>query len=174
MDREIFWRSQDRRATQIILIRHGESEANIGLSTDPNCVLTEKGKQQARAVGERLKDVDLSQFIGLVSPYDRARTTARLVAEQAGVEFQIEPAIREWGKPCTIDDVHYPAESRQELAARIAAFIERMRGRKIVLVSHAVPIAEMVRIAEGRDLNLEIECFWEGIDNCCLYKLTES
>src|SRR3978361_1557314 len=105
-DRDICWRNEKPAKSEIILIRHGESEANIGLSTNPDCALTSKGIDQARMVGERLKRVNLSPYRCLVSPYDRARTTARQIPERTGLIFQIEPAIREWGKPCTIDDIH--------------------------------------------------------------------
>ena len=35
-------------AVELLLIRHGQSEANAGLSLDPDCSLSETGLEQAR------------------------------------------------------------------------------------------------------------------------------
>jgi probable phosphoglycerate mutase len=152
---------------KIYLIRHGESEANIGCSDEPDCRLTERGLQQARELAERMAEMDWAGFTGLVSPYQRARRTAEVIAERTGLRFAIDPMIREWGKDCTIEGELYRLESREELAARMRAVHERLRDGRYVLVSHAAPIAALLRVASGGPVNLEGE-FWAGIENCCL------
>ena len=65
----------------IILIRHGESEANIdrylfGKVPDYTIELTAKGQQQAREAGKALKTlVGNESLYFYVSPFWRARST---------------------------------------------------------------------------------------------------
>ena len=96
------------RPKRIILIRHGQSEANVDRNLyatipDHRFSLTEKGRAQALAAG-----VELRKLIGderahaYVSPYHRTRETqaeiARAFAPDAVRSFE-EPRIREqdWG-----------------------------------------------------------------------------
>lgn len=59
----------------ILLIRHGESEANAGLPTpSPAAIrLTEKGRAQARSLADSF---DFQPDLVIVSPYARTRETA--------------------------------------------------------------------------------------------------
>jgi len=149
----------------LILIRHGQSEGNIGLSDHPDCALTEPGLDQARRVGRELAQLDLSNFTALVSPYSRAQCTAQAISEATALTFQIDPEIREWGKECAISGITYPLESREELVARMRAFYERIRGGRYVLVSHAAPIAALLQVISGKPSDLSGD-FWAGIGNC--------
>ena len=66
---------------RIILIRHGESEANVdkylfGRVPDYTIELTEKGREQAKEAGKRLKELVKDESIYFyVSPFWRARST---------------------------------------------------------------------------------------------------
>lgn len=93
---------------RIILIRHGESEANVdrylfGLVPDYTIELTERGRAQAIEAGKALR-----QLIGeetayfYVSPFWRARSTFESVAkalERHKFDYREEPRLREqeWG-----------------------------------------------------------------------------
>jgi 2,3-bisphosphoglycerate-dependent phosphoglycerate mutase len=154
---------------KIILIRHGQSAANVGLSDDPNCALTPTGIEQARQAARRLaQEVDTTAYKLLVSPYRRARQTANVIAQRIGGEFQIHPPIREWGPPCSIDGVVYDTETREQLIARMREVLDQLRTGQSILVSHAAPIAMLLHIAQGRESQIGDSCFWEGIENCCL------
>ena len=75
---------------KIFLIRHGESMQNtkenykIGLP-DHKVYLTEKGKKEASDAGEFLlkyiidNNIDLSNSVMWVSPYERTRQTAKII-----------------------------------------------------------------------------------------------
>ncbi len=74
----------------IFLIRHGESMQNTKLNEtiklpDHKVYLTEKGKRQAKEVGEFLKEyiffhnIDISTARMWVSPYTRTRQTAEII-----------------------------------------------------------------------------------------------
>jgi len=93
---------------RIILIRHGESQANVnktlyGSIPDYTIELTEKGREQAKEAGKRLKEVvqDESMYF-YVSPFWRARSTFEGVASafpREQFEYNEEPRLREqeWG-----------------------------------------------------------------------------
>ena len=74
----------------IWLLRHGEAEAG---SPDSERPLTEKGREQSRAVGAALKAVGVELDACLTSPKVRAAETARLACEPLGVEPQLEPKL---------------------------------------------------------------------------------
>lgn len=93
---------------RIILIRHGESEANVdkylfGRVPDYTIELTEKGRRQAQEAGQRLKElVGEESLYFYVSPFWRARSTFEEVAASFPREqfrYSEEPRLREqeWG-----------------------------------------------------------------------------
>ncbi len=93
---------------RIILIRHGESDANVdrylfGKVPDYTIELTEKGWEQAREAGRILKGIVGGESLYFyVSPFWRARSTFEGVAEAFPREqfrYCEEPRLREqeWG-----------------------------------------------------------------------------
>lgn len=75
------------RPKRIILIRHGQSQANVNLELyktlpDNRIGLTETGKFQALECGKRIKDLIRNESIRFyVSPYKRARQTYNCILE---------------------------------------------------------------------------------------------
>ena len=93
---------------RIILIRHGESHANVdkylfGRVPDYTIELTEKGREQAKEAGKRLKElVGEESLYFYVSPFWRARSTFEGVASafpRNQFVYSEEPRLREqeWG-----------------------------------------------------------------------------
>ena len=85
---------------RIILIRHGESQANVdkylfGRVPDYTIELTEKGHEQARGAGKRLKELVKEESVYFyVSPFWRARSTFEEVASafpRAQFDYSEEP-----------------------------------------------------------------------------------
>ena len=74
----------------IWLLRHGDAEDG---SPDSERPLTEKGREQSRAVGAALKALGVEIDACLTSPKVRAAETARLACEPLGVEPQLEPKL---------------------------------------------------------------------------------
>ena len=74
----------------IWLLRHGDSEDG---SPDSERPLTQKGREQSRAVGAALKALGVELDACLTSPKVRAAETARLACEPFGVEPQLEPKL---------------------------------------------------------------------------------
>jgi broad specificity phosphatase PhoE len=84
----------DAPVFHITFLRHGESTGNAenrlqGLSDFP---LSEKGRSQARALGERWQAEGLTFDTAVTSPLSRARETAEIVASALKIPaFELEP-----------------------------------------------------------------------------------
>jgi phosphohistidine phosphatase len=74
----------------IWLLRHGDAEDG---SPDSERPLSEKGREQARAVGGALTALGVEIDACLTSPKVRAADTARLACEPLGVEPELEPKL---------------------------------------------------------------------------------
>jgi broad specificity phosphatase PhoE len=85
--------------TRLILVRHGETEANVsqiwhGALDAP---LTPQGEAQVAAVSARLAMLHAERPIDhfYVSPLSRARITAQAIADATGLEPEIEEGLQE-------------------------------------------------------------------------------
>ena len=152
--------------TELLMVRHGQSEGNLGRSCEPDCALTELGLEQARDVARRLARLDLSGFTGLVSPYRRAWDTARQITRTTGLEFEEDPDVREWGPAAMVGGKNFAQEPVEETVRRLEAFLRRRRGQRLLIVSHAAPIALLTQLAWGEKPITEGP-FWLGVGNCC-------
>ena len=82
---------------KLYFVRHGESEANVlRVISDRGWVhpLTEKGRQQARDLGDKLQTAGIAKIY--TSPLQRAVQTAEILAQTLGIEFEITGALREF------------------------------------------------------------------------------
>ena len=78
----------------IYFARHGETVWNVenkicGMTDSP---LTEKGRQQARELGRKVKESGVHIDEILYSPLSRAADTAKAVAEATGCPSAVSPA----------------------------------------------------------------------------------
>src|SRR5262245_39139311 len=102
------------------LVRHGESEANVG-SADPRVVgdhhvgLTDRGREQARAAGRLIGPDFITGCLLYRSPYLRACQTLEQVLAGAGVE---PGTIRVYEDPRLREVDHGYADVRQQQAMR--------------------------------------------------------
>jgi broad specificity phosphatase PhoE len=182
---------------ELLLIRHGESEGNLAAAEahsagaheidvparDPDVDLSALGQQQAKAVGVALAEMpaDARPQALVVSPYLRARETARLMCAEAGLDlptqvderlrdrelgvldrltfegvearFPEEAARRRWqGK-----FYHRPAggESWVDVVLRLRSWLadidRESPAGRLVVVSHDVVIALLRYACEGLD-----------------------
>lgn len=82
---------------KLYFVRHGESEANIQhviSNRESPFGLTERGKGQAKALAENLKDIPINAIYS--SPVLRARETAEIVSQSFQLPYQITEALREY------------------------------------------------------------------------------
>ncbi|MHB1708332.1 MAG: histidine phosphatase family protein [Thermoplasmataceae archaeon] len=137
-----------------ILIRHGESEANVRgiLSEELEYYnLTESGRSQAERIGNILRNYRIDGIFS--SPILRTRETAEIISKVTGRKVEILEDIRESGlgdfngKPFQ----SLPFGGREELGMepwsslvkRMVGALERNEGN-FVYVSHALPIRAVV------------------------------
>ncbi len=81
--------------TELLLLRHGEQQlaANMPVGEVLDAPLSAQGREQARALGERLAGTALDAV--WCSPLGRARETARAVAAPHGLEPVVHEGLRE-------------------------------------------------------------------------------
>ena len=147
---------------QVVLARHGESVFSarglVNGDVAVSCPLTERGEEEARALGEALagEPIDLS----VTSEFERARQTADLalagrdvprlvVAELNDPRYGVFEGgaldeFREWAWSHGSGDAPPEGESRRELVARYARGYRLVLGRperSALVVAHSLPIA---------------------------------
>ena len=122
--------SEPDQRTQLILVRHGQSEGNVAAEAadrdeleqidvparDPDVVLSGTGRDQAAAVGRWLASLppDEQPEVLWTSPYRRARETAEIALEVAGLEIahRVDERLRDRDMGIT-DKLTGPASGRR-------------------------------------------------------------
>ncbi|HET9198775.1 MAG TPA: histidine phosphatase family protein [Solirubrobacterales bacterium] len=118
-----------------LLLRHGESVHNANRSGEPEAhsesdLLTEKGREQARAAGVALAEHGVTRL--MTSPLRRARETAAAVAEPLG----LDPEEIDYTGELTSGETF---EQAVERVRRLKAELERGEaGERPLLVTHGI------------------------------------
>lgn len=159
----------------IYFIRHGESEANLKhvfAGQRDNSALTQKGVEQAKAEGEKIKGMDLNISKIITSPLVRAADTAKIVAGIIGYEKEIliDSRITEYDMGDLTGTPTVEITSKRMIAATnaesIQHFIDRVRsfldeyGKKeetILMVAHA----GVGRLIESIRQEMDPELFYD-------------
>lgn len=85
----------------IYLVRHGESEGNVGkVLQGADATLTDKGREQARVVAKRCASLPVDTLIS--STMVRARETAAAIAEATGLTVEESGLFVERGRPSSV------------------------------------------------------------------------
>ncbi|MFZ5889804.1 MAG: histidine phosphatase family protein [Myxococcota bacterium] len=106
----------------ILFVRHGESEGNaLGrLQGRLDSPLSETGRQQARRLGEWLRQIGFSWDVAYASPLRRAWETAEIVCRTAGgCQAEADPALAE------VAAGRIEGLTRDEIVERHPAYVER-------------------------------------------------
>jgi phosphohistidine phosphatase len=93
---------------RLYLVRHGEAAPG---DPDESRPLTSEGREQARALGARLRNEDASPSVVLTSPLLRARETGAELAKALDVETEPEERL---APGATVEDVRAAVEGRGE------------------------------------------------------------
>jgi broad specificity phosphatase PhoE len=189
------------RATQICLLRHGESEGNAarrfgGHGPTP---LTELGRAQAQATARALA-AEGGLVAIITSDLARAVETAEPIAEATGVKLEITPALRErsvgifTGLTFEEAEARYPehyaalvrrdplscppegellSDCRARAAAVLDAAVDRASGGRALLVSHAHTINLLLKHVLQIADTIEPPVYFQT-DNCALHRLERS
>jgi broad specificity phosphatase PhoE len=130
-----------RHPLRLLFIRHGSStwndERRIQGQLDPP--LSEKGREQARRLAERLQDTPIDGFYS--SDLARARDTAEFIAAQVGRQPELLPELRE------VALGEWEGLKREEIIARYPAEWERWAAHPSWDI---VPGGEGSEVFEGR------------------------
>jgi len=102
-------------------VRHGESQANAGLTDELDSHLTEYGQQQAIATGKRFASSDISRIF--VSPFRRTLETAAPICLSTGLKASLEPGICEYFSARHAEYLTFQGLTPSEIAAAFP-FIE--------------------------------------------------
>ena len=168
---------------QFYLIRHGESEANVGgyINDDPTrpVALTATGREQAATAAHALSGVAFSH--AYTSQFPRARQTAaillagrdlpllsdaRLNERRSGLDGQPVEAFNGLVRPDPVRIRPVNGESFLEQMARLQGFLDevalRHREGVVLAVSHENPILAAAALA-GRDVE---EAARGSLGNC--------
>jgi probable phosphomutase (TIGR03848 family) len=167
--------------TTILLVRHGTTATTGAIlpGRAPGLHLSERGRAQAEAMAERLKELNRKPVALYASPLERTKETAASIAKALGLKTQVDRGLLEcdfgtWtGKRLATlakrtewrQVQHAPStfrfpegESFSEMQLRIWSTLEeiaaRHRNRTVVAVSHADPIKAAVTYAQGVPLDL--------------------
>lgn len=139
----------DEMYLQLYLIRHGESMGNIETDEDfdkTNPPLTEHGKMQAKAVGERF--AGLENYTLYSSPLDRAKETASCISDSMIIDAEfLEKGVRiiENG----FEDFY---ESDAECYVRAKKVIEKIKTKhrnheNVIVVAHGMFLNQLIKAA---------------------------
>ena len=169
---------------KLYFTRHGETVWNVenkicGMTDSP---LTERGRAQARALGQKVKAGGYAIDEILYSPLSRAADTAKAIADATGIPARCEPRLREQcfgkyegtprngekfriSKTCFADR-YDGGESMLQLAQRIYNLLDELRDqpdKTYLLVAHN----GIARVVESyfHDMTNE-EYALAGIRNC--------
>ena len=168
----------------IYFTRHGETVWNVenkicGMTDSP---LTARGQQQARQLGELVRDSGLHIDEILYSPLSRAADTAKAIAAATGLPARCEPRLREQcfgkyegtprdGAEFRISKTHFAdrydgGESMMQLAQRIYNLLDELRqdeDKTYLLVAHN----GIARVVESYFHDMTNEDYAAaGIKNC--------
>ena len=168
----------------IYFARHGETVWNVenkicGMTDSP---LTEKGRQQARELGRKVRESGVRIDEILYSPLSRAADTAMAIAEATGLPARCEPRLREQcfgryegtprdGAEFRISKTHFAdrygdGESMMQLAQRIYNLLDELRqdeDKTYLLVAHN----GIARVVESYFHDMTNEDYAAaGIKNC--------
>jgi broad specificity phosphatase PhoE len=155
-----------------ILARHGESTLNLEqrINGDPSVpvALTDKGRDEARLLGQQIKHVPVELCIH--TRCARTRDTAEVALEGRGVPFEVEPLLddidvgeleglpldeyRAWKHQHVRSDDFPGGESLDDAARRYAKAFGKLLQRperSILVVMHEIPLRYAINAADGSD-----------------------
>lgn len=166
--------------TRLIVIRHAQSEGNLGpfFTGHNNVFLTPHGHKQAEETARFLDAYPAD--VAISSDLLRVQQTARHTTERRGMELILDPGLRElycgtWegqSYPSLMarfpdewntwvhDSIHmiFPGgESMQEMCNRVqrtfARIEEKYRGKTVLIFTHCTPIRTMITKWKGQPIS---------------------
>ena len=155
-----------------VIARHGESTLNLEnrINGDPSIPvqLTEKGREEARLLGQQIAHVPFDLCVH--TPFSRTRETAEVALAGRDVPAEVVPELgdidigelegktvedyRAWKREHTRRDPFPGGESLDDAARRYANAYDRLLGRPestILIVTHEIPLRYAINAADGSE-----------------------
>jgi broad specificity phosphatase PhoE len=155
-----------------VISRHAESTLNFEqrINGDPSVdvLLTEKGRDEARLLGQQLAHVPLEVCVH--TRFGRTRETAGIALEGRDIPFEEEPLLddidvgelegktledyRTWKGAHTRADAFPGGESLDDAARRYGQAYRKLLERPesaILVVAHEIPLRYAINAADGSD-----------------------
>jgi probable phosphoglycerate mutase len=155
-----------------VLTRHGESTLNSQnrINGDPAVpvALTEKGRNEARLLGEQVAHIRLD--VCICTRFTRTRETAEIALQGRDVPIEVEPLLddidvgdlegipledyRAWKREHTRRDPFPGGESLDAAALRYAQAFRKLLKRSqtsALVVTHEIPLRYAINAADGSD-----------------------
>jgi len=170
----------------LVIIRHGESEYNTGITEELDSGLTQKGYCQIETVAFFLRQ-RLTGYIGYVSPLLRCLQTARLIRQQTGITFNVIPEISEFTQrypqegisvpsrtesypefnwPAIQSQMHFPKEPDFDFLERLKLVFSQISSNSLI-ITHGSVVMTLCEIALGLNVH-EIPKWDNSIDNASI------
>lgn len=145
------------------LLRHGQTDWNAEgrLQGRKNIPMNSNGVKQILEIAEHLQEIDFQVDFIISSPLDRAKESARIVAEKIGFEGNIiydeDFLERSFGfaeglvynQEINLDDEKYGAESVDDVCKRAQIAIDKYishKDKSILIVAHGAVLAAVKHV----------------------------
>jgi broad specificity phosphatase PhoE len=155
-----------------VIARHAESTLNFEnrINGDPALAvaLTEKGRDEARLLGEQVRHMPIELCVH--TRFGRTLETAKIALTGRNVSFEVEPLLddvdvgelegstiedyRAWKRQHTRGDAFPGGESLDDAARRYAQAFRKLLVREescILVVAHEIPLRYAINAADGSD-----------------------
>lgn len=135
------------------VMRHGEAQSNVrdvlDLAGDPENHLTQKGEEEVRIAALGIKNLGINIIIA--SPFLRADETALILQKGLGLSRDSIITDHRLREVCP-DEADL--EVRQRMGGLIFEMEQKYMNKKILFISHGLPIRSLLEIASGQPLDL--------------------
>lgn len=173
---------------KLYVVRHGQTNWNVEnrFQGQSNTSLTDIGKQQAKNLSEKFKNIDVDLILS--SPLQRAIDTANIINEYTQVKLLIEPKLieRSFGDFEGLDDISmfdcninklldydlnyslHNVEPIQSLFKRVSSLLSSLKSKfpnkRIVLSTHEGVIQVIESILKNLPKETDLKSL--GLSNC--------
>ena len=174
----------------IYFVRHGETNGNVDkiMQGHMDIPLNQNGIQQAKEVGEILKNVNLEVIFS--SPLSRALKTAQIINKYHGLDIVVDERIKEfysgavqgtkmkeWSEQMRKDYFDFPekfgAETWQAFYDRVVSFFKEIQNshKTILIVSHSGVYRNIYRYLNNiKDFHFDLD----EIKNASIVEIDEN
>ncbi len=103
----------------VYFVRHGQSEGNLnGLHQGPEVPLSQEGRQQAKILAKRLKNIPID--IIYASPFIRAKQTAEIISKELNLPIEYWEGLKERKRPTELEGLHIDDPKAIEIKNQLA------------------------------------------------------